>query len=132
MVLKFIIFILFLSVTAKVPYKGTTHYYCYYLANKDAGAWGGEKIYPKLLKDPVRVTHAENRFPMHRLKSLFLSIRCLPFAYGDTKLQDLQSQTLQPWGIYKLFESSSCPGTFTVLKITFIDHFFRPAALLVS
>lgn len=131
MIVRFIIFILFLSTTVKVPYEGT-RCYCCRLADKEAEAQGGEEICLKLLNRPVGVKHAENRFPMHGLKALFLRIQCLPFAYGDTKFQDLQSQTITIMGICMLFERSSCSGTFRVLKNTTVDRFFRPAALLVS
>lgn len=80
MILKVIIFILFLSITVEVPYKGT-HCCCCHLADKEAKAWAGEVQCPKLPNGPVQVKYAENTFPMHRLKTLFLRVQCLPFAY---------------------------------------------------
>lgn len=41
----------------------------------------------------MQVKYAENGFTKHRFKALFLGLQCLPFAYGATKFQEVQS-----WG----------------------------------
>lgn len=54
----------------------------------------GEGVCPKLLNRPVQVKYAKNRFAKHRFKALFLGLQFLPFAYGDTKFQEVQSQAM--------------------------------------
>jgi len=50
MILQFVIFVLFLFITVKVPYEGTQ---CCHLADTETEAWGGEVICLKLPNRPV-------------------------------------------------------------------------------